>query len=132
MNDDQRPDSAPPDSRGHEHFAPHGERPATSGVERPPCLYTALGGRVRRVDSGDAAETDQAVCTQDLDFSALLAVSGRAQPSLITLRLSNPSPQIVTDRLLDVLPAVTKDVQQGAVVIIEDRATRVRSLPIQE
>ncbi|WP_423819297.1 DUF5615 family PIN-like protein [Salinibacter ruber] len=42
-----------------------------------------------------AAETDQAVCTQDLDFSALLAVSGRAQPSLITLRLSNPGP---TDR----------------------------------
>ena len=79
-----------------------------------------------------AAKTDQAVCTQDLDFSALLAVSGRAQPSLITLRLSNPSPEIVTDRLLDVLPAVTKDVQQGAVVIIEDRATRVRSLPIQE
>ena len=79
-----------------------------------------------------AAKTDQIVCTQDLDFSALLAVSGRAQPSLITLRLSNPSPQIVTDRLLDVLPAVTKDVQQGAVVIIEDRATRVRSLPIQE
>ncbi len=51
MNDDQRPDSAPPDSRGHEHFAPHGERPATSGVGRPPRLYAALGGRVRRVDS---------------------------------------------------------------------------------
>jgi len=79
-----------------------------------------------------AAETDQIVCTQDLDFSALLAVSGRARPSLITLRLSNTVPQTVTERLLDVLPTVTNDVQKGAVVIIEDRAVRVRSLPIQK
>lgn len=78
-----------------------------------------------------AAETGQIVCTQDLDFSALLAVSGRARPSLITLRLSNTAPRIVTERLLDVLPTVTDDVKQGAVVIIEDRAVRVRSLPIQ-
>ena len=78
-----------------------------------------------------AAETDQIVCTQDLDFSALLAVTGRTHPSLVTLRLSNTAPRIVTKRLLDVLPTVTDDLHQGAVVLIEDRAVRVRSLPMQ-
>lgn len=79
-----------------------------------------------------AAEHDQVVCTQDLDFSALLAVAGHDRPSLITLRLTDTAPRIVTARLLRVLPAVTEDVERGAVVTIEDEAVRVRSLPIQE
>lgn len=78
-----------------------------------------------------AAKTNQIVCTQDLDFSALLAVSGRTQPSLITLRLTDTAPEVVTSRLLNVLPTITDDLQRGAVVIIDDRAVRVRSLPIQ-
>lgn len=78
-----------------------------------------------------ASETGQVVCTQDLDFSALLAVTGRARPSVGTLRLSNTAPQFVTDRLLDVLPTVADDLRQGAVVLIEDHAVRVRSLPLQ-
>lgn len=78
-----------------------------------------------------AAETNQVVCTQDLDFSALLAVSGWTQPSLITLRLSDTAPEAVTSRLLNLLPTITDDLQRGAVVTIDDRTVRVRSLPIQ-
>lgn len=78
-----------------------------------------------------AAKTNQVVCTQDLDFSALLAVPGRTQPSLVTLRLTDTAPEGVTSRLLNVLPTITDDLQRGAVVTIDDRAVRVRSLPIQ-
>lgn len=78
-----------------------------------------------------ADRTNRVVCTQDLDFSALLAVEGRAQPSLITLRLSDTAPRIVTARLLDVLPGIMEELQQGAVVTIQDRTVRLRSLPIQ-
>lgn len=77
-----------------------------------------------------AAERNHVVCTQDLDFSALLAVAGRDRPSLITLRLADTAPRIVTARLLDVLPTVADDLKRGAVVTIEDDTARVRPLPI--
>lgn len=79
-----------------------------------------------------AAETSRVVCTQDLDFSDLLALAGRDRPSLITLRMSDPAPDVVTSRLLDVLPTVAEDLRQGAVVTVEDEGARVRSLPIGE
>jgi predicted nuclease of predicted toxin-antitoxin system len=79
-----------------------------------------------------AAKTDRVVCTQDLDFSDLLAVSGRDWPSVITLRLSDAAPEVVTDRLLDVLPLVADDLKSGAIVTVDDDTVRVRSLPIGE
>lgn len=79
-----------------------------------------------------AAETDRVVCTQDLDFSDLLAVSGRDWPSVITLRLSDAAPEVVTDRLLDVLPLLAEDLERGAIVTVDDDTVRVRSLPIGE
>jgi predicted nuclease of predicted toxin-antitoxin system len=44
------------------------------------------------------------VLTQDLDFSALVALGQYTQPSLITLSLSSAQPDKVTQRLLEVLP----------------------------
>lgn len=79
-----------------------------------------------------AAETDRVVCTQDLDFSDLLVVSGRDWPSVIPLRLSDAAPEGVTDRLLDVLPVVAEDLKSGAIVTVDDDTARVRSLPIGE
>ncbi len=40
-----------------------------------------------------ARRQDRVVVTQDLDFSALLALGGHARPSLVTLRLSNTDPE---------------------------------------
>ena len=79
-----------------------------------------------------AAETDRVVCTQDLDFSDLLAVSGRGWSSVITLRLSDVAPEVVTDRLLNVLPLLVEDLERGAIVTVDDDTVRVRSLPIGE
>jgi predicted nuclease of predicted toxin-antitoxin system len=77
-----------------------------------------------------AAEEGRVVCTQDLDFSDLLALTGRDRPSLVTVRMSNPVPDIVTSRLLEVLPIVADDLEQGSTVTIEEEAVRVRTLPI--
>jgi hypothetical protein len=46
--------------------------------------------------------------------------------------VSDPAPDVVTSRLLDVLPTVAEDLRQGAVVTVEDEEVRVRSLPIRE
>jgi hypothetical protein len=48
----------------------------------------------------------------DLDFSALLALGGYDQPSLITLRLAMSDPETVTRRLLGVLPGLSGSEQR--------------------
>ncbi len=77
-----------------------------------------------------ARQENCVVITQDLDFSALLALSGFSQPSLITLRLSVTDPETVTRRLFQILPQVEQALHEGAAVTVEDVSVRVRSLPI--
>lgn len=72
------------------------------------------------------------VLTQDLDFSMLVALSNYELPSLITLRLSSAKPDIVAQKLLDVLPTVETELTEGAAVTISDDAVRVRKLPIRQ
>lgn len=50
-----------------------------------------------------ARREERVVVTQDLDFSALLALAGFSRPSLITLRLLLSDPETVTKRLVDTL-----------------------------
>jgi len=71
------------------------------------------------------------VLTQDLDFSMLVALSNYGQPSLITLRLSSAKPDVVAQRLLDVLPTIEIDLTEGSAVSINDDSVRVRKLPIR-
>ncbi len=77
-----------------------------------------------------ARQVGRAVVTQDLDFSALLALGGHSQPSLVTLRMSVSDPERVTRRLLDVLPRIEQDLLQGRAVTVNDITVRVRKLPI--
>lgn len=75
-----------------------------------------------------ARENTYVIITQDLDFSPLLMLSGLDRPSLITLRLSQPDPETVTARLLEVLPFLTGALEAGSAVTIDDRHARVRML----
>lgn len=78
-----------------------------------------------------AGNNNHIVVTQDLDFSTLLALSGRHHPSLITLRLGDADPQTVTKRLLVILPKVIAALLEGSAVTVTDTAVRVRGLPIR-
>lgn len=78
-----------------------------------------------------AREEGKVVLTQDLDFSMLVALSNYGQPSLITLRLSSAKPDVVAQRLLDVLPTIEIDLTEGSAVSINDDSVRVRKLPIR-
>jgi predicted nuclease of predicted toxin-antitoxin system len=71
------------------------------------------------------------VLTQDLDFSMLVALSRYSQPSLITLRLSSAKPDIVTQKLLDVLPQIEEALQVGSAITIQDESIRIRKLPVR-
>ena len=71
------------------------------------------------------------VLTQDLDFSMLVALSRYSQPSLITLRLSSAKPDIVSQKLLDVLPQIEEALQEGSAITIQDESIRIRKLPVR-
>lgn len=78
-----------------------------------------------------ARRVDRVIVTQDLDFSALLALAGYDRPSLITLRLSVTDPATVTNMLLKILSEIASLLRQGAAITVDDRKIRVRTLPIQ-
>ena len=77
-----------------------------------------------------ARQHNRVIITQDLDFSSLLALGNHEKPSLITFRLSVPDPEVITQKLLEVLPNIENKLTEGCAVTIDDRKVRVRRLPI--
>ena len=78
-----------------------------------------------------ARHEGRVIVTQDLDFSALLALGGFDRPSLITLRLSVSDPESITQRLIEILPQLEDALGKGSAVTIEDASFRIRRLPIE-
>lgn len=78
-----------------------------------------------------ARAASRAILTQDLDFSAIIALSGAHSPSLITLRLASSRVPYVNEVLARALPLIEKDLARGCVVTLEDGAIRTRTLPIE-
>ena len=101
-----------------------------------------LGHEVIRVDSvlpvqasdeeivAKAIEEGRAVLTQDMDFSDIVALSGRAVPSLVSLRLSDSRVENVNRILESVLPLLEGDVTAGVIATVEDNRVRTRPLPL--
>lgn len=77
-----------------------------------------------------AAEDGRTILTQDLDFSALIVLTGKAVPSLISLRLSSSRIEHVNTVLQRILPELEEDVREGVVVTVEDHRIRRRRLPL--
>ena len=78
-----------------------------------------------------ARQENRILVTQDLDFSALLALGGFDRPSLITLRMSVSDPEAVTRKLIDLLPELQDRLAKGCAVSVDDSSYRVRWLPIR-
>jgi predicted nuclease of predicted toxin-antitoxin system len=77
-----------------------------------------------------ARQHDMVVITQDLDFSALLAIGGHSKPTVITLRLEEPHPLFVGRRLMEVVAVMAKKIQEGAIISVDETSVRYRVLPI--
>ena len=78
-----------------------------------------------------ARRENRIVVTQDLDFSALLALGGGNRPSLLTLRMSVSDPEAITRRLPDLLPELEDMLAKGCAVSVDDFSYRIRWLPIR-
>ena len=78
-----------------------------------------------------AAEQESIVLTFDLDFGELLAATGGSSPSVILFRMRNQTPTAVNPGLFEVLETCQNELVRGALVLVEDRAYRLRRLPIR-
>jgi len=77
-----------------------------------------------------ARENDFIVLTYDLDFGAILFVINGQKPSVVQLRINDIYPEIDSDYLISALNSVKTELEQGALLIIDTKKTRIRILPL--
>jgi predicted nuclease of predicted toxin-antitoxin system len=78
----------------------------------------------------EARRNEEVVVTHDLDYGHLLAFSGELAPSVIILRLRNVHVDNVFARIIRAWPEIEGPLSEGAIVVLEDAAHRIRGLPL--
>jgi predicted nuclease of predicted toxin-antitoxin system len=71
------------------------------------------------------------ILTHDLDFGRIIAVSRASVPSVVTFRLNDMRPAQVNRYLAEVLAHFAEQLKASALVSVNERGIRVRSLPIK-
>lgn len=79
-----------------------------------------------------AAREGRVVLTADLDFGALLAISGATLPSVVIFRLRDMRPTNVNWYLREIVDHHLNALEAGAVISVDEGHIRVRSLPIMQ
>jgi len=77
-----------------------------------------------------AIENDYYIITADLDFGEILAYSKSKRPSTIILRLEDQRVTNVNRLLVQVLPKISKALEEGSIIILQDKRIRIKPLPI--
>jgi predicted nuclease of predicted toxin-antitoxin system len=77
-----------------------------------------------------AATRDHVVLTNDLDFSTILAATGRRKPSVIQIRADLLTPTAIGSALLRAIAQTERELAEGALVSIDPERARVRILPL--
>jgi hypothetical protein len=73
-----------------------------------------------------------AVFTHDLDnFGTMLALSGTDGPSVLQVRCLNVLPEAIGTLVLSLLKTYGAEIEQGALVVADERRLRVRILPLK-
>jgi len=71
------------------------------------------------------------VITNDLDFSAILAASAGATPSVVQIRTQDLLSDEVVSIVAKAVQAHREDIERGALLSIDEGGTRVRMLPLE-
>ncbi len=93
--------------------------------------------RVGRIDAPDreimayAAAHDYVVVTHDLDFSAILAATQGANPSVVQIRAENLNPAIIGDHVIAAIKQMTPELAAGALLTVTPSRARLHVLPLR-
>ncbi|MEW6226532.1 MAG: DUF5615 family PIN-like protein [Bacillota bacterium] len=77
-----------------------------------------------------AAREDRVILSADADFGMLLASRNVSRPSVVIFRQSDKRPKTTLGLFLACLPRIEEALQEGAVVVFQDRRIRIRRLPL--
>lgn len=78
----------------------------------------------------EARRNEEVILTHDLDYGHLLAFSGQVTPSVVILRLHDVHPDNLFKRILRAWGEIEGPLSEGAIVVLEDIAHRIRGLPL--
>lgn len=96
-------------------------------------LHLSEAGLQRLPDAevlAKASAEKRILLTFDLDFSEIVALTGGNPASVVVFRLRDTRPEIIIRRLDRVLAETRRQLEQGAIITVEDARIRVRSMPI--
>lgn len=78
-----------------------------------------------------ARANDCVILTQDLDFTALLAITQGRKPSVAQIRADDTSPETIGRDVVMALRQAEKELADGALMAIEPKRVRLRILPFR-
>jgi predicted nuclease of predicted toxin-antitoxin system len=96
-------------------------------------LHWSTVGRANAPDTvvmSWARANDCTVFTNDLDFSALLAMTRDSGPSVLQLRLQDLLPAAAGGTVLYVLRQYESALTKGAIITVAENGARIRILPL--
>lgn len=68
----------------------------------------------------------------DLDFGAILAATRASGPSVIQVRGGDVLPEVIAERIVQVISDLEQELQNGALVSLDIDQARVRVLPLRK
>jgi predicted nuclease of predicted toxin-antitoxin system len=71
------------------------------------------------------------VITNDLDFSAILAASAGATPSVVQIRMQDLLSDSAVNSVANAVAAYREEIERGVLLSIDEGGTRVRMLPLR-
>jgi predicted nuclease of predicted toxin-antitoxin system len=77
-----------------------------------------------------AAAEDYVVLTHDLDFSAILAVTRGAKPSVVQIRSDDLNPDTIGRKVVAALRQMAAELAEGTLMTVDPNRTRIRMLPL--
>jgi predicted nuclease of predicted toxin-antitoxin system len=77
-----------------------------------------------------ARANDYVVFTHDLDFGAILAVTRAEGPSVLQIRAQNVLPEHLGEVVMAALRQFAQQLEVGALITVDEGASRARILPI--
>jgi predicted nuclease of predicted toxin-antitoxin system len=83
-----------------------------------------------RTIMGWAEANGYTVCTHDLDFGTILALTHKTGPSVLQVRGQDVLPDHMGNLAIAAIRQHETDLESGALVVVEEGKNRVRVLPI--
>lgn len=79
-----------------------------------------------------ARQNGYVVFTHDLDFGAMLAITGAESPSVFQIRTEDVSPEALGVRAISTISRFSTELAAGALIVVDEGRDRIRVLPLPQ